>query len=481
MVPKIHLKKNTYKVYKTGIPFYDATRLIGVAHLFFGTASAEIEDKGAYWEVKGIDVRREEEQIEWVIERERVKSHNFNQKISQIRNSLIEVSQKINNNQDICFDGLPTSRGGYAALVEFDAALSRGVRGIDPASNYLLLVSVSTQRNPKGKKYNIKAEDLATASIGFCFSAVARSSNCRTFILPVFKERIVLSGFLNYNKEFYHNAGLYVSNVYAAISILLDFASQKLPVTDFVYTSICGQNIVLKSGYLGLEKLCSLWWKAVEENNEERLRILRQIKLFLENTARQDTDSQNQALARYLAKFAANLDVDSLYMIERLKARGCYSIRERLKRENLSPEEKRQLRTFLHSLTNLFKSSKDIMEVKEMVGLELPDVPQEVSQALAKALELDEKGWMNQFTRLENATDFSQLIGYVEHIISRGYYRELQKEAQPNIRNTMNRARELASILKDLSENLANEKIFRAWKSIFLMDVLSRMKFGGGE
>jgi len=111
----------------------------------------------------------------------------------------------------------------------------------------------------------------------------------------------------------------------------------------------------------------------------------------------------------------------------------------------------------------------------------LPDIPQEVSQALAKALELDEKGWMNQFTRLENATDFSQFIGYVEHIISRGYYRELQKGGQPNIRSAMNRARELASILKGLSEELADEKKFRAWKSIFLMDVLSRMKFGGGE
>jgi len=69
MIPKIHLKKSTYKVYKTGLPFYDSARLIGVAHLFFGTASAELEDKGAYWEVKGIVVRRDEEQIEWVIER----------------------------------------------------------------------------------------------------------------------------------------------------------------------------------------------------------------------------------------------------------------------------------------------------------------------------------------------------------------------------------------------------------------------------
>lgn len=450
MIPKIkiHLKESTYKVDKTGIPFYDAARLIGVAHLFFGSASAEIEDRGAYWEVKGIDVRRDEEQIEWIIERERNKSHNFNQKIRQIRESLKELYQKINNNQNISFDGLPTARGGYAALVEFDAALSRGVRGVDPAGNYLLLVSVSTQRNPRGKKYNIKGEDLATASIGFCFSAVARSGNCRAFILPTFifqsnkkhsKKRIVLSGFLNYNRDFFHNAGQHVSNVYAAISILLDLTSQRLPVTDFVYTSVCGQNVILKSGYLGFERLCSLWWKAVEENDEERLKILTQIKLFLENTARQDTDTQNQELARQLANFAVNLDVDSLCMIERLKARI------------LASQEGKAVKRWA---LNLFKSPKDIKEVKKMVDVGVPDIPDEVSQALAKALELDRKGWMNQFTRLENATDFSQFLGYVEHIISRGYYEELRKkEEQPNIRNVMNRAKELAKILKELEKN----------------------------
>ena len=481
MMPKIHLKKAIYKVYKTGLPFYDAARLIGVAHLFFGTASAEIVDEGAYWEIKGIEVERDEEQIEWILEQERSKSHNFNQKISQVRKSLREVYQKIQSNQSLTFDGLPLLRGGYAALVEFDAALSRGVRGIDPMSNYPLLVSVSTQVNPRGKKYNIKSEDLSTASIGFCFSAVVRSGDCRTFILPIFKERIVLSGFLSYKRNYVHNAGQDVGNVLAAISMLLDLISQKLPVVDFVYTSVCGQNIILKSGYLGFEKLCTLWWEAVEENNEERLSILRQIKTFLENTGWQDTDSQNQELARYLANFVVTLDIDSLCMVEKLKARIYDSLMKKLHKTN-SPEEKRRIRDMLDSLTNLFKSPKDVKEVKEMMGLELPDVPENVSQALAKALELDKKGWMNQFTRLENATDFSRFIGYTEYIISRGYYDKIRKRRQPNIREAMNRARELASTLKELADILADEKKFRAWKSIFLMDVLSRMRFGeGGE
>jgi len=239
-------------------------------------------------------------------------------------------------------------------------------------------------------------------------------------------------------------------------------------VTDFVYTSVCGQNVILKSGYLGFEKLCRKWWEAVEENDNGRISVLNQIRSYLYETRNIDQrrDPQNFQLARYLANFAVNLDIDSLCMIERLKARI------------LASQEGKVVKRWA---LNLFKSPKDVKEVKKMVDVGVPDIPDEVSQALAKALELDEKGWMNQFTRLENAIDFSQLIGYVEHIISRGYYRELQKEGQPNIRDAMNRARELASILKGLSENLADEKKFRAWKSIFLMDVLSRMKFGGGE
>ena len=43
---KITLETQTFYADKTGIPFFDAARLIGVAHFFFGTASAEIEDKG---------------------------------------------------------------------------------------------------------------------------------------------------------------------------------------------------------------------------------------------------------------------------------------------------------------------------------------------------------------------------------------------------------------------------------------------------
>ena len=493
MIPKIHLKENTYKVYKTGIPFYDAARLIGVAHLFFGTASAEIVDRGAYWEVKGIDVRRDEEQITWILEKfvppprktkngstqkeleykvyEFLKNVNID-KIQQYFGQLYPQTSSFNE-QDLRSFKL---HGKNRALkAEYDAAFQAGTRGWDPLSRYEFLTTRTQGKDKILVKPNIEELLAATLGRGFAASVISRTKRQREemYILPIFSSHVVLSGFLDYERFYQHSAGGFVASVLAAISILLDLTSKKIPVTDFAHTKEVkevgprGKPISSESGYLGFERLCSLWWKAVEENDEERLKILTQIKLFLENTARQDTDTQNQELARQLANFAVNLDVDSLCMIERLKARI------------LASQEGKAVKRWA---LNLFKSPKDIKEVKKMVDVGVPDIPDEVSQALAKALELDRKGWMNQFTRLENATDFSQFIGYVEHIISRGYYEELRKkEEQPNIRNVMNRAKELAKILKELEKTLADEKKFRAWKSIFLMDVLSRMEFKGGE
>lgn len=462
MMPKIHLKKNTYKVYKIGVPFYDVARLIGVAHLFFGTASAEIEDKGAYWEIKGTNVSRDEEQVKWVIER--IRPTQREKKLFQ-RNGRFAWKELHEY-----FAGINKSGRKEELKAEYDVALQIGTRGYDPLRDYRILAPRST--GVRKKKFFALFQEVAAAALGRGFAATVISTTKRQreemYILPVFSSHIVISGFLDYNRFYQHTAGGFVASVLAAISILLDLTSRKIPVVDFVYTKEVkagNQPVFSESGYLGFEKLCSLWWRAVEENNEGRLRILRQIRFFLESTARQDIDNQNQDLARHLANFAVSLDVNSLCMIERLKARILAS------QQNIYPA------------LSLFNTRKDIEEVGKMTELELPEVPENVSQALAKAMELDERGWMNQFTRLENATNFSQFISYVEYIISRGYYRELQERGQADIRSAMNRAKELASALRELHKALVDEKKFRAWKAIFLMDVLSKMRFRveGGE
>jgi hypothetical protein len=467
-MPKpITLRKDRYWVYKTGLPFYDAARLVGVAHLFFGTASAEVEDKGAYWEVSGIPVQRDKDQILWVIERLRP---------TDKERRLFEKNDKSFRWDELSnfFSTPRNSRKGRQEELkaEYDVALQIGTRGIDPLSKYEILAPRSTGETKK--KFKDYFQEVAVATLGRAVAAYVVSRSKRQteeiYILPIFSERFAISGFLTYERTFQHPGGGWVAAVMAALSILLDLAAKRLPVLDFAYTrEVKGptrQPIFSSSGYLGLERLCAYWWsEIVQKESQQALQLLRNFRRFLYETRWQNVHEQVQQLARWVADFVANPSVDALVKIEQLKARILAASRN----QNLPRAfEARQLLGY----------SQLLQEVRNMMAMQLPDIPWQVAEAVARALGFDEKGWMNQFTRLENAGNFSQFIQQVEHIVSRGYYREQQEQGQtPNIREVLTRAKELAETLREIETQLRDEKAFRAWKAIFLLDVLSRARF----
>lgn len=471
MLPsKLDLEKNTYTIYKTGIVFYDAARLIGAAHLFFGTASAEVEDKGAFWEVKGIHVNRDESQVMWSVER--LNPTDTERKLFYKNNSFQwDTFQKFFSESD------PTHRRGRKEKLkaEYDVALQIATRGFDPLAQYEVLAPRSTGETRK--QFKDFSPEVAIATLGRTFAARVTSRTRRQtdemYILPTFQKRFVLSGFLNYQRSFNHPAGGWVAAVFASLSILLDLIGKQLPVADFVYTrEIKGpkrQPIFSESGYLGLEKLCNIWRTAVQENNEELLNLLSNIRFFLDQTSRQNTAEQIQSLTFWVADFVANPNVDALTIIGRLKARILASSQAK----NISGAR---------AANNLFSKYRLIKEVGKMLESDFPELPLEVSKALARALGFDEKGWMNQFTRLENSSNFSQFVQQIERIVSRGYYREQQEKGQSlNIRDALTHARDLANRLREISVSLQDEKTFRAWKAIFLLDVLSRARFKGEQ
>ena len=445
MLPKIRLKKRRCIIYKKGIPFYDAARLIGVSHLFFGTASAEIVDKGNYWEVSGIETKRDEDQIFWVLERLKLAK-----KEEKIFNNFKELYKTLHE----YFAGQKVRRRIKRETLGFkyDAVTQKGTRGVDPLSKYENLAPRS------GKEFKDEIPEIAAATVGRAFAALVISRAGRQkdemHILPVFSTHFVLSGFLNYKRVYQHSAGGYVASVLAAISILLDLTSKKIPVVDFAYTRRVSTQfpVFSESGYLGFEKLCNLWWKAVEENNEERLEILRQIKSFLDATSRPDVDSQNQDLARYLAQFVVMLDVDSLCMIEKIKARIIAS------GKNIYPA------------LNLFKSKSNLEEVCKMMNLEIK-IPEGLVDSVARILSMDEKGWINKLTRLENASNIEQFVTELERMISRGVY--VAQTKQERAINDVYRIKQedLENLLK-----LQDPRTFRAFKAIFLLSVLSKIK-----
>ena len=464
---KIPFKEATYYVYKTGVPFYDAARVIGVAHLFLGTTSAEIKDKGACWEISGLKVQRDEHQVLWVIERlnpTQKERRLFFKKDTFLWRELTNFFSE----EDI------TSRKGRLEELkaEYDVALQIGTRGVDPLSKYEILAPRSTGE-PR-KKFKAPYPEVAAATLGRAFAAYAVSRTKRQreemYILPVFQGHFLLSSFLVYERYFSHASGGWVAAVWAALSILLDLTAKPLPIADFVYTrEVKGPTnlpIFSDSGYLGLDKLCYYWWKTTIKNTKSKLDLLRNFRLFFQDkgASSRNADEKVKNLARWVAVFVANPNVEALTKIQQLKAR-------------ILAASQGEFISGGYAANRLLGWSEHIKEVKAMLQIDLPEVPWQVSEALARALVFDEKGWMNQFTRLENAPNFSQFIRQVENIVSRGYYREQQEKGQqPNIQQALTKARDLANTLRGIESALRDEKAFRAWKAIFLLDVLSRAR-----
>lgn len=449
---KLQLEKSVYKIYKTGIPFYDAARLVGAAHLFFGTASAEVQDFGAYWEISGINIQRDEDQINWILERLRnltsTEKNLFKNKKGKFAwKELSEYFAEPGND-------VPKK----PLKMEYDAALQIGTRGIDPISKYEVLAPRST--GEKKKKCFDACPEVAVATLGRGFAAtvVSRASQQTdtTYILPIFSDHFVLSGLLEFQRYYQHPAGGNVASVLAAISILLELTPRKIPVIDFVYNREVTSGftpIFSESGYLGFEKLCTLWLDAVKNDNIKRLSIFRQIRLFLNNTSRPNITGQNMELARQLARFVVRLDVNSLALIARLKARILASSKN-----------------FFPAL-NLFRSYYDIAEVGKMMETNV-EIPKRLAETVAGILSLEGKGWMNKLTKLENASTMDQFLTEIERLVSRGAYTSQAKNQEIDLSGV----RDIERYNSEELQKFKDSRTFRSFKSLFLLTVLGKME-----
>jgi hypothetical protein len=67
---KLNLPTSQIVIEKTGLPFYDAARLIGAAHRHFGTATVKVQDWGSQWVLIGprIVAERQRQQLAWVLD-----------------------------------------------------------------------------------------------------------------------------------------------------------------------------------------------------------------------------------------------------------------------------------------------------------------------------------------------------------------------------------------------------------------------------
>jgi len=462
-IQKLKLPKLVLHVKKTGLPYYDASRLIGVAHLFFGTASAEIEDKGGYWEISGIDISRDDSQVSWIIEtiapqkstksREPMERKEILKKLFTGKEPLYDQTLKYFQ-QDI-----PTQSGSKRLTMkaEYDVALQIATRGIDPLSKYEALAPRSTSEVSKHYKEFVEEVVAATFGRGFAANVFYRTKRQteNISILPIFSRQLVVSGYLDYRRSFTHRANSFTGSVLAALSILEDLRVKRLPVIDFAFTKEvkgpAGAPIFSESGILGFDRLCGLWLEAVEHGNESILKFLTQGRRYLFETARIEQGAIVE-LARWVAKLVSNPNIGSFEMVERHKARILASGTER----------------DISLTRRLLSDWYVIKEVGSMViGQTMPEIPYELVRSVAEVLSQDEKGWMNKLTRLENASTADQFIAEIERLVSRGAYRA--SEAHKALSGI--KLETLCSLA-----TLSEPKAFRATKSVFLLQVLSQMK-----
>jgi hypothetical protein len=239
---KLNLPTSKMVIEKTGLPFYDAARLIGAAHVLSSTTSVDVEDQGGHWILrtpKLIEGRRRQ-QLLWVLreflppqtptdEPGRKKQPGKKQAAYGRVEAWVQ-SMSISDNREA------TKTKAYDFL---DAAFQSGIRGYDPLRSYGKLASASSSmENAEDSEFNIYA-----ATFGASFGAVSRGGRNESGewrVWPVLggeDNPIVLGPFLDFRHSYQHEAGGFVAAVWASLALLEELVGQDLPVVDFAYNS----------------------------------------------------------------------------------------------------------------------------------------------------------------------------------------------------------------------------------------------------
>jgi hypothetical protein len=438
----LQLPTKQLKVQRSGLPFFDAARVIGVAQLFFGTSNATVTETGFGWVLKGVtDLKELDKHRLWIRDRLR----RFERK----PNNYARLENWLEENDDatlkrkweaICThfteplaDVKPVKENTTGLM---DAALALGARGYDLGGYKDLAAESGTPSQQP------EAETLV-ALLGL--SHAARVNNAM-FLLPVFGSPeqsdqtfpVTTARYWNYNRYFAHEGGEKIAATWAMLSMLESLFAQGLPVQDFAYNR--ADRPIYHSGTLGAEKLCLLWRNGCEA-------ILREIGRYLQDTQR-EKGGHGADLARALTDFALNPNAVGLERIVRLKARA------------MADEDNRA--------KSLFRQSETLKEITQMVKTnngEIPQLPESLVRAVRQALNptKDNKGWIGGYMKLENANTPHRFIEEAQRLISRA------KIDRPIYYTTEESEQPLPELIDDLA---VSPQKYRAFRAAFLLRIL---------
>ncbi len=436
------------KVQRSGLAFYDAARVIGVAHLFFGTSNATVTETGFGWILEGVaNLREPNRHCLWIGERLR----RFERKPNN--HARLENWGNLREKDEVMlakkWEGLcahfanpwaASSLGKENTTGLMDAALALGARGYDLKSYKDLAAESGTPSQ------HSEAETLV-ALIGL--SHAARVNNAM-YLLPVFGDAnetegtysVTTAHYWSYNRYFAHEGGEKVAATWAMLSMLENLFASSLPVQDFAYNRV--DRPIYHSGTLGAEKLCRFWRNGCENT-------LREIGRYLQATQR-EKGGHGADLARALTEFVLNPSAASLERVVRLKARAM-------------AEDHNQAKSLLRQPGTL----KEISRMVKTNNGEIPDLPESLVLAVRQALNpKDNKGWIGGYMKLENANTIHRFIEEAERLVSRAKL-NLAKLDRPLYYQADENVNALPQLINDLA---ASPQKYRAFRAAFLLRVL---------
>lgn len=441
-------------VEKTGLPFYDAARLIGAAHRRYGTATVEVQDHGSRWMLIGpkIDQERRSKQLAWVLDSLPAYASSVKSLRSSIEKDALGATVDPEPPQSSRRPSKSKNKesGVYYYL---ESTLQTGIRGPDPLASYRSLASQA------GLEFTQSLEDVADAAFGVSFAAVSRGrqEEGERRVLPIFDQgHLVLGPFLDFRRSYQHEAGGFVAAVWASLVLLEELANRDLPVADFAYNWVI-PRVQSSSGYVGVDRVC----QQLREHKErgEEFQFAQQVRTYLAGT-NWGASAVEYDLARALAHFATTADVKHLEAVARLKARL-------MARDGTGQESFARNRAM-----RLFANSNSIQEVKEMaMANQQVDVPEGVTRALARWFSGGGKdGWIGQFIKLENASSADRFLDETQRILSRA---KMNKE-NPVDYSPPREEQETLDKIRGLTG-----PHFRSLKAVFLLDLQAKMTYQG--
>ena len=450
---KLGVPTKSYYVQKTGFPFYDACQLVGAMHLFFGSGTSIISDKGSYWLLSGPGINREPQQIS-------LSRHRIEGQLEHVGQSL-----KI-------FDKFPsdleeTSKFFQQKLLEkrffksrekirrhLEPSLQSGARGAD-AANYNVLASEKSGNQVEAMHRPFPEVLAATVGLTYCAVASTGKKGGSYLVLPVFKNSIQsLTPFATYKRKHYHNAGESISAIYTALDILINFR-QQYPITDFAYSHF-GSRGFSKSGLLGLHTLCS--------QAEEGKKFLREARDYLRYTSSSDPGLPLD-LARNLSHFLQNPVLETLTVIIGAKARL------------MSDEE--QPKWITGAAEQLFSGDESIKEVLQMAdSVSVPPPNEGVIEAVGEVFRAEGEGrWIGAYIQLERAHDPEKFYTEVSKILSRAMSRADGSDKRWLTSRLRKAMAKLSSEEVLMVYSPENKRYFTAHKTTFLLRVLGSMQY----